>query len=884
MISTRRRRSIALGTPLLLATSALAQRTAPIYPNAEYLTARASDHVSLVTADLDGDGRPDLVTGDGIGDQVQILFANGEGGFRPIVGVQAFEGAGSIAVGDVDEDGIPDIVVACEAAGSVVFIRGLGQGRFAPPIGWFPGTTPRAVALVDLDRDGHLDLVVGNEDTHEISVRRGDGHGGFGTPWVASLAGTPTSIEIADFDRDGSDDLAVVYGDRLTPYGVAVFLGSGTGTFQISSDERVSATYGLALAIGDLDADGIPDLVVLQQDGDWIEILPGDGHGGFGTPHGLPLYSTALSVATCDLNRDGHTDLIVCSWDPEVMQVWYGHVNGELTAGPKVPVSGQIASIITADLDQDGLPDVALAATNQNTISVLHQGVTSSFAIAPKFDSSSHEVDEVVSTDVNGDGHPDLVYNGSGIFCVLGDGHGGFSSPLASRSHTWGGIAVADLDLDGFPDVVTSYTAGGITILKGRGDGTFGSPVDLRAEFSWQREFVIGDVDGNGCPDIVATVGRTSQVAVFLGTGQGVFAPPVLYTACEAPEHLVMGDLDGDGVLDLAVTSDASNSEITILPGDGRGGFPTRRVLRTDEGYHALAIADVDADGRDDLLVETSLPDFTSAITVFLQDAGHALRPHARYAFGNVLGKLHFADLDGDGRLDAYFASYDEQVVVLLGDGHGGFPVRSGYIAAANTNCGASLTTDAVACDLDGDGRLDLVAVGGCAITVLRNELPRTPGLPICAGDGTTGFCPCGNPGRIGNGCDNSALTGGATLGSSGSASLANDTLSLASGGEPDASMTIFLQGSTFVPQVPFAQGLLCAGGRVLRLFVASAPNGTAIVPPSGSTISSRSNGLGDLLGPGSIRVYQALYRDAPHGSCRSTFDLSSGQQVVWTR
>jgi hypothetical protein len=879
-----RARSIAIaGTPLVLAAPVLAQHTAPLYPNAEYLTARASPQVSLVAADLDGDGRIDLVTGDGIGDKVQILFSNGEGGFRPIVDVQAFEGAGSIAIGDVDEDGIPDLVVACQAAGSVVFLRGLGGGHFAPPFGWFPNTTPSAVALADLDRDGHLDLVIGNQDSHEISVRRGDGHGGFGTPWIASLSGTPTSIELADFDRDGWSDLAVVYGDRITPYGVAVFLGDGTGNFRFSSDEPSSSKFGISLAVGDLDADGIPDLALLQQESDWIEILPGDGHGGFGTPRSLPLYTIALSVAACDLNRDGHTDLIVCSLDPGTMRVWYGHANGVLTAGPEVPVSGQMVSVITADLDQDGLPDVALAARDQNTISVLHQSASGSFAIARSFASLSAQVEEVVSADVNGDGHPDLVYTGGGICCVLGDGAGGFSSPLLSSSHTWGGLAVADLDLDGLPDVVTSFTAGGITILKGRGDGSFGSPVDLRAGFSWTREFAVGDVDGNGWPDIVATVRSTSEVAVFLGTGQGAFAPPVLYPACAAPSRLAMGDLDGDGVLDLAVTSDASSAEITILPGDGRGGFPTRRVLRTEDGYHGLAIADVDADGRDDLLVESSLPDFTSAITVFLQDAGHSLQPHARYAFANALGNLHFADLDGDGRMDVYFAAYDEQVVVLLGDGHGGFPIRSAYIAAAHTNCGGSLAVDAAACDLDGDGRVDIAAVGGCAIAVLRNVLPSTPGLSICAGDGTAGFCPCGNPGRTGNGCDNAALTGGASLASSGSASLSNDTLSLASSGEPDTSMTIFLQGSTFVPQVPLGQGLLCAGGRVTRLYARTSSNGVAVAPgPNAPSVSSRSSALGDRLSAGSIRVYQVLYRDDPHGSCRAPFDLSSGQQISW--
>ena len=873
-------------SPIVLVTAALAQHAGPLYPNQEYMTARASPRVSLVAADLDGDGRLDLVTGDGIGDKVQILFANGEGGFRQ-VDVQAFEGAGSVAIGDVDEDGIPDLVVACRAAGSVVFLRGLGAGRFAPPLGWFPNTTPQAVALADLDRDGHLDLVVGNQDTHEVSVLRGDGRGGFAIPSTYSLAGTPTSIAIADFDGDGWSDLAVGYGDRISASGIAILLGSASGDFRIVTDESVFASFGVSFAVGDLDADGIPDLAIVgRSDASFsIEVLAGDGHGGFGSSRLLDDGYFAQSVVIGDINRDGWPDVVGTSASPPTMRVWYGHANGALTAGPVVPISGQTDSMLVADLDQDGLPDVALAAQYENTISVLHQDISGSFAIARGFDAFSSLVEQVVTADVNGDGRPDLVYQGDhGITCVLGDGSGGFASPQVSASHTWGGVAVADLDLDGFPDVVTTYTAGGITVLKGQGNGTFGPAIDLRAGFSWTRDLVVADLDGNGWPDLVANVGSTSEVAVFLGTGQGAFAPPVRCSSGGGSTSLVIGDLDGDGALDLAMTSGQFDTEVTILLGDGRGGFPTRRILQTEVGYHTLAIADIDGDGRDDLVVQSSFPDFSSAFTVFLQDAGHSLRPHARYAFGGTIGTLHFADLDGDGRLDAYCTAHDQQIAVLLGDGRGGFPIRNGYIAATGAACGFGYPLDVAACDVDGDGLLDLAAVGECKIAVLRSILSRTPGMSICAGDGAAGFCPCGNPGRIGHGCDNAALTGGASLACAGSASLSNDTLLLSSSGEPDASMTIFLQGSEFVPQVPLGQGLVCAGGRVLRLFVVSAPSGTASVPPSGGTISSRSNVLGDPLRPGSIRIYQALYRDGAVASCRGAFDLSSGQQVVWTR
>jgi hypothetical protein len=159
----------------------------------------------------------------------------------------------------------------------------------------------------------------------------------------------------------------------------------------------------------------------------------------------------------------------------------------------------------------------------------------------------------------------------------------------------------------------------------------------------------------------------------------------------------------------------------------------------------------------------------------------------------------------------------------------------------------------------------------------------------FCRGDGSGGDCPCANLGAAGHGCENSASTGGALLGATGSASLASDTLVLSSTGELPASLSILLQGSAIIPTVGFGDGLRCVGGILHRLYVKSAMGGVATAPLAGDPpISARSAALGDVLTTGSTRYYQTYYRDPLLTFCPSpqgnSWNISSGLAVVWSQ
>jgi hypothetical protein len=166
-----------------------------------------------------------------------------------------------------------------------------------------------------------------------------------------------------------------------------------------------------------------------------------------------------------------------------------------------------------------------------------------------------------------------------------------------------------------------------------------------------------------------------------------------------------------------------------------------------------------------------------------------------------------------------------------------------------------------------------------------------SPSVPFC--DPSSGgiiACPCGNPpAGSDRGCDNSSATGGASIGASGSASLANDTLVFTTANQRPTGTTILLQGSTaLINGVGFGQGVRCAGGTLKRLYVKTASGGSISAPNVGGgdlPVSARSAALGDVIAPGTHRSYQAYYRDPiVLGGCSATFtfNITNAGDVLW--
>jgi hypothetical protein len=328
----------------------------------------------VATGDLNGDGKLDLVLTAYPYGSVSILLGNGDGTFQGAGTYFSGGAANSVVVADLNEDGHPDLVVANGGGdrGSLGVLLGNGDGTFQSTVNYDSGGyEARSVAVGDLNRDGHLDLVVANcspdysnacNGVGRVGVLLGNGDGTFQLPVAYTSGGTgANSVAIADFNGDGKLDVVVAStcaDPRNCMTGtVGVLYGNGNGTLQLPI---VYPGGGEGLAVGDLNADGKPDIVTP------VSILLNMGDGTFAPPVSYDPGGGSLSCAITDVNGDSRPDLIV----PLVqgndgngkVAVLLGNGNGTIQPPLTFDSGGFGArSVAIADFNGDGRLDVAVA-------------------------------------------------------------------------------------------------------------------------------------------------------------------------------------------------------------------------------------------------------------------------------------------------------------------------------------------------------------------------------------------------------------------------------------------------------------------------------------------------------------------------------------------
>jgi len=243
--------------------------------------ATGSGPISVVSADVNGDGIPDLLLANFYSNTVSVLLGNGDGTFRPHADYATGSGPIAIAVGDFNGDGKVDLAVTIDAVSPVVDVMlGNGDGSFRAPTAYPIGVLPRSIATGDFNHDGKLDLAIANQNDSTISVLLGNGDGTFRNQVLYPTGNTPYSMIALDLNGDGNFDL--VTADRVDN-GASVLLGNGDGTF------KAPVTYptgivALSVTSGDFNGDGKADLAVANGQARSVSVLPGNGDGTF-QPH-----------------------------------------------------------------------------------------------------------------------------------------------------------------------------------------------------------------------------------------------------------------------------------------------------------------------------------------------------------------------------------------------------------------------------------------------------------------------------------------------------------------------------------------------------------------------------------------------------------------------
>jgi hypothetical protein len=344
------------------------------------------------------------------------------------------------------------------------------------------------------------------------------------------------------------------------------------------------------MAVGDFNGDGRPDLAIADFNGNSVTVLLGNGSGGFtpatGSQFALGTYPISLVVG--DFNGDGNQDLAVANAGTNNVTVLLGNGSGGFAPAPggPSPVGIYPISIAVGDFNGDGIQDVAVTAwlnssSTPGTVTVLLGNGSGGFAAAAGSPITVGIVpDSVVAEDFNMDGNLDLAVanaDSGDITLLLGNGSGGFTpapgSPITAFGGTVGPMVVGDFNGDGIPDLamVTSQNLVQAGVLLGNGSGGFtpapGSPFTV-GPYPFPNSLVVGDFNGDGRQDLAVTDSASNNVSVLLGNGGGAFttAAGSPYAVGIDPTFLVVADFNGDGIEDLANVNYASN-DVTVMLG-----------------------------------------------------------------------------------------------------------------------------------------------------------------------------------------------------------------------------------------------------------------------------------------------------------------------------
>jgi hypothetical protein len=478
------------------------------------------------------------------------------------------------------------------------------------------------------------------------------------------------------------------------------------------------------LAVGDFNGDGIPDLAVTNENfgPGTLVIMLGNGDGTFRRGATYNVGNNAYSVAVADFNGDNQLDLAVANRLGHTVSILLGNGDGTFRAGSTLSFNGDPYSLAVADFNQDGNLDLVAAGEGNSGVGIFLGNGDGTFRPAQYYPTGDTPLSVAVG-DFNGDGNIDLATGNSGSFplytgtvsVLLGNGDGSFQTHrdyvTGSGTHS---VAVGDLNGDGTPDLVAANQRNQtISVLLGNGDGTFRYGDVYRTPPS-PAAVVLADVNGDGRLDIVAANPYGNAVTVLLGNDGGTFQDPRDYLTGATPLAVVVADVNGDGRLDL-VTANWGNTSITVLPGNGDGTFLTVPSSPAGTNPSFLATGDFTNDGIPDLAVadagDVSL-NLPSSVSILAGRGDGTFQTVNTFPVG--LGNLRFVtgEFNGDGNLDlaviysgnpGNFRNPDPGGLdIFLGNGDGTFQPPRTYMVGT----GPSLL---VASDVNGDGRLDLV-------------------------------------------------------------------------------------------------------------------------------------------------------------------------------
>ena len=614
---------------------------------------------------------------------------------------------------DLDGDGDDDLAVTGLLGDLIVFLNEGGTLRRVPDSP-FVGNSPVHVLAATLDGDSIPDLVITDSSNSSTLVLVGNGDGLYDPPLSLRVQSSPRQSAVTDFNDDGRLDIVTI---NTLGRSISVLLQLPNAVLNFADAIHIEVGPSPHSVIADdFNGDNFGDIAVAIGDEDRLNFLLGAGDGSF-TSTSFPVGFVPRWLASADLDQNGALDVAVANQNSNTVTLLLGDGVGSLEAGDDVPLTNQPQWIGADDMDGDGRPDLATVVidivNDRADVQVLLARDDGTYE-PPLVALSRSGLPIVDFADFGSDGIRDLVVGGTDsdqVTVLTGRGDGTFLSRTTLEVSAGPRSAVVgDIDGDGAADVVAAVESGTLAFFPGDGSGGFAERQDPSAGGGVLRDIAIGDLDGSAPLDLVVVDFLRGRARVLLGRQGDVPQSGQSLNAGILPTRVLLAFLDSDANLDLAVLG---SLEVQVFTGSGDGTFISGTAVPVSGVGEQFAAGDIDGDGSNDIAV--GIP---GNVEVFFGD-GAALFPRSLKLTvpSSMAPTVAVGHLDGDTAADVVAATVEGEALIFFGTLQGD-PTDPVSVLTRARNSAALIS------DLNADGLAELIVASDRPNAVTVFETP----------------------------------------------------------------------------------------------------------------------------------------------------------------